>query len=261
MRPLSVCVAVLLFALVGCADGRVPAEPGAAESDAVLTGEVFYLPRIALPPDAVVHVRLDDAGAAEMLAEETIAVEGRSVPVSFTLRYDPARIDSSRRYVVHAEIRDGSGALQWVTDPDVPALTQGASADGLKVRVVQAGAADSSAVASALVGPTWRLVQIEAHDGGAVAPGADETLTLTLGADGRFNGRADCNAYSGRYEAEDGGRIGFEQTAATLAACPGPSLSGRFLATLGQTERYAVDGDRLRLRTGDSAALVFERGE
>lgn len=242
------------------ADGPDDTMRGGA-GPATLTGEVTYLPRIALPPDAVVRVQLRDVSRSDVLAktiaEQTVSTEGRQVPIPFALSYDPDRIQLNRRYAVRAEIRESNGTLRWVSDTVHPALTQGAPTDGLRIRVVQVTAPD----ANALIGSTWRLVQIETSGGGGTTPDASQTLTIAFGDDGRFSGQADCNAYAGSYELGAGDDLALSQTAATLAACPGPSLGSGFLATLGGVESYRVTGDRLRLRAGGGSALVFERGE
>lgn len=259
MRP-PAPLAVLVLLAAGCAGGAPPAAPPAPEAG-VLTGEVTYRPRIALPPDAVVHVRLEDVSRADApaktVAEQTVPTEGRQVPVPFALRYDPSQVRPRGRYAVRAEIRDGGGALRWTTDTVHPALTQGAPTDGVTVRVVQVPA-EAAGGAGGLAG-TWRLVEIATPDGGAVRPDDGAALTVTFGDGGRFNGRTDCNAYAGTYEAGPGRALALSQTATTLAACPGPSLAARYLATLGRVERYAVDGDRLTLRARGGSALVFER--
>ena len=112
-----------------------------ARAPSVVTGSVTYRPRIALPPDAVVRVRLEDVSLADapatVLAEQTIRTQGRQVPIAFTLDYDPARIEPRHRYAVRAEIRDGSGHLLWVSDTVHPVLTQGAPSEDVEIQMVQ----------------------------------------------------------------------------------------------------------------------------
>ena len=104
----------LLLAVVGCTSVR----PVPEAADPALTGTVTYLQRIALPPDAVVTVRLLDVGLADApsvtLAEQTIRPEGRNVPIPYALSYAPDRVDARHRYVVRAEIRDEVAALKAI---------------------------------------------------------------------------------------------------------------------------------------------------
>ncbi len=113
----------LCLALLGVACGERP------ETIARVTGTVTYPERIALPPDAVLHVRLEDVGRADAPAtvagQQTVRPAGQ-VPIAFSVPYDPARIEASHRYAVRAEIRSGAGDLLWTTREAYPALTHGA---------------------------------------------------------------------------------------------------------------------------------------
>lgn len=99
----------------------------AAQADAV-TGTVTYLERIALPPNAVVIVRLVDVSRADapavILVEQQIATNGKQVPFAFTLTYDPARIDPRSTYAVQARI-EVDGQLWFVTTERYAVITQG----------------------------------------------------------------------------------------------------------------------------------------
>ncbi len=224
---------------------------------ATLTGTVTYLPRIALPPDAVVTVRLLDVSLADApsvtLAEQTISTQGRSVPIPFELAYDAGEIQPRHRYGVRAEIRSGSGDLMWTTDTMTPVLTNGAPSSAVEVRVVQVGESTG-----ALVGPAWRLVEIESASGVVVSPG-DAPYTIAFGADGRYSGRADCNRYGGSFEAEADGALRLGQGLSTLAACPSPSASDDFFRVLNGAASYALTGDRLRVTGREGAPRVRAR--
>ncbi len=257
MRVALLC----LLAVVGCTSPRLPAV-AETTSEATLSGTVTYRERIALPPDAVVTVRLLDVSLADApsvtLAEQTIPAEGRSVPFPYALRYDPDRVDPRHRYVVRAEIRDGSGALRWTTDTALPVLTNGGPSDDVEIRAVQvrseAGRGDATGV---LAGPMWALVEITTPDGGTVRPDADEALTLTFSPDGRYSGQADCNRIAGSYTVGASGTLDLSEGATTLAACLPPSLGAPFAQALAQVERAAVADGQLALR-GPGVALVFE---
>jgi uncharacterized lipoprotein YbaY/heat shock protein HslJ len=75
-----------------------------------ITGSATYRERIALTPDALFEVTLEDVSRADAPAEvigRTREENPGQVPISFELRLDPGMIDPNRRYVVRASIREG----------------------------------------------------------------------------------------------------------------------------------------------------------
>lgn len=94
----------------------------------VVTVQVTYLVRMALPPEAEITVQLQDVSRAdapaEVLAAETIEAGGANVPFTFELPYDPAAINESHSYAVRAQIQLGDRLL-FTTDQHYPVLTQG----------------------------------------------------------------------------------------------------------------------------------------
>jgi putative lipoprotein len=73
----------------------------------VISGEVWYRERIALPPGAKVIVTLEDQSradaAATVLTDYTHIVDGQG-PYRFRLVYDPAAIDERMTYGLRARI-------------------------------------------------------------------------------------------------------------------------------------------------------------
>ena len=253
-------LALLLLVLLaaGCATSQPPGGAAAV----TVSGTVTYLPRIALPPDAVVTVRVLDVSLADApsptLAVSTTVTGGRQVPIPFSLDVERGQIEPRRRYAVRAEIRGADGALLWTTDTTVLVLTNGAPSSGVELRLVQVAASEPVGGAGALVGPTWRLARVEAAGGVTVALDAGAPYTLAFGDDGRYSGQIDCNRTGGTFEAATDGALRLGQSLSTLAACAPPSASGDVLRVLGGVDRYDVAGDRLTL-SGDAGALVYER--
>ena len=101
---------------------ETPVPPPAS---AVLNGTVTYRQRVALTPEAEVHVELRDVPPANgepiLIAKKVITRPGQ-VPVAFTLTYDPSRILDGHSYVVSARIAD-RGQLAFVTESPIPVLT------------------------------------------------------------------------------------------------------------------------------------------
>ena len=88
--PMAMCLGLVS---IGCATtGRTESAEG---TEGVVTGSVAYRERMALPPDAVVHVSLTDVSrmdaVAPIIAETTVVVAGRQVPIPFVLHYDRSR--------------------------------------------------------------------------------------------------------------------------------------------------------------------------
>jgi len=107
---------------------------------AVVSGSVFYRERMALPPDAVITVKLVDVSRqdapATVLAEQVIEPEA-SVPVEFALEYDPAAIDDRMSYAVQARIESG-GELMFINTEHIPVITRGGPTEDVEVLVHRA---------------------------------------------------------------------------------------------------------------------------
>jgi putative lipoprotein len=143
----QLALVAILFGSFGC--GMKSKRGTAAVDMKELTGTVSYRERIALPPDAVVDVRLDDVsgkdGAAIVISEVTFEPR-RQVPIPFTLEYPPYAIDDRNTYAVRATIRRGD-TLLFVTDTPALVLTSGRGARVDLVLVPSAGGeAGSNAV-------------------------------------------------------------------------------------------------------------------
>jgi len=104
-----------------------------------ITGTVAYRVRIAPPPDAVVHIKLEDVSQADapatVIAEKRIATDGRQVPIPFTLEYDPAKIIANHRYNVRASIVSGDKTL-FTTTQQYPVLTVGGPGGDRDLRII-----------------------------------------------------------------------------------------------------------------------------
>lgn len=125
-----VCQMMWVLALAACSSITAPGSGGGAANatSAQVTGTVTYLQRMALPPTAVLTVRLVDVSrsdaAALIIAEQVIRTEGRQVPFSFAIGYNGSRIDQRLSYAVQARIED-AGQLLFISDQRYPVITQG----------------------------------------------------------------------------------------------------------------------------------------
>jgi uncharacterized lipoprotein YbaY len=120
---------------------QVPATAGGGQSaTATLSGTVSYMQRIALPPNAVVEVTLQDVSRADapatVIARQTIQANGQQVPIPFALEYDPSAINPAMRYAVSARITE-DGKLTWISTTMNPVLTRGAPDNDVEIIVEQ----------------------------------------------------------------------------------------------------------------------------
>jgi uncharacterized lipoprotein YbaY len=101
---------------------------GVTTQDNIISGTVTYRQRIALPPTAVLTVRLEDVSRADasatVVSEQRIETAGKQIPIPFDLVFDWKKIQERNRYSVRAEITDG-GRLLYISDTASPVLTQG----------------------------------------------------------------------------------------------------------------------------------------
>ena len=124
-------------------------------------------------------------------------------------------------------------------------------------------AAGSVSETSALVGPRWRLVELEGQPslagGGAREPHL--IFSRTDGAD-RVGGATGCNSMGGKYRI-DGERIHFAELFSTKMACVEDARmrqETRFLGALERADGYAISGETLTLRAGDTVVAKFVKG-
>jgi heat shock protein HslJ len=105
-----------------------------------------------------------------------------------------------------------------------------------------------------LANTNWRLVELQSMDDaqGTSQPTDPARYTMQLNGDGTVHLRLDCNRASGTWTAEvgdDGLSGGFEfgPLAATMAACPPPSLGEKMAAQAPQIRGFILKDGRLSL--------------
>jgi len=108
------------FPLAGCTSKPIDSEvPPTALTQ--LTVEVFYREKIALPPGAVLKVRLEDVSKMDVASVE---IASRMVPLetappySVDLSYDPTVIKEGMRYGIRARI-EFDGKLLFINDTHI----------------------------------------------------------------------------------------------------------------------------------------------
>ncbi|HEX6464099.1 MAG TPA: META domain-containing protein [Vicinamibacterales bacterium] len=221
---------------------------GTARAESI-EGSATFRERMALPPTAVFEALLEDVSRADAPAE-TIARTRRTSPgnppISFTIAYDPARIQSNRTYIVRARILVDD-QLWFTTDTATPVITGGHPTKvSLMMRRVDAGQTPPPTAGGQkpLEGTYWRATEL----GGKPAPPQDPTRETHLEFHaGRVSGSDGCNLLTGSYHL-NGDRVTFSQMAGTQMACINPEgTEGPFRDALNRGSRMTVTGDRLEL--------------
>ena len=103
--------------------------PAEAQTSAV-TGTVAYPQKMALPPNAVVEVRLQDVSQANLppktVAEQRITLGKLQLPLLFEVRFDPAKIDQRHSYMISADVLVDN-EVRFTNEKTYPVLTLGHS--------------------------------------------------------------------------------------------------------------------------------------
>lgn len=151
---------------------------------ASVSGTATYRERMALPPDAVFEVRLEDVSradaAAEVIAETRVESPGNP-PFAFTLDYDPARIDPRHRYAIRARVLSGD-ELMFTSDTHTPLPTGDVPAP-IEILMVRAAGTPAAAVAAGGTTVLRGAYSYMADAGLFTACGSDERIPVAMAAD------------------------------------------------------------------------------
>ena len=156
-----------------------------------VSGTAAYLQRIAMPPEAVLTVQVQDISRADaratVLGESSEAFGQRQVPLAYSIKIARSAIDPRMRYAVRATISVG-GETQFITTRNYSVLTRGAPSQVDLVLSAVPVVGSPSASASA---PSLRFALPATFAG--VLPCADcrgIAQTLTLQPDGSYRMRS-----------------------------------------------------------------------
>ena len=221
-----------------------------------ITGSVTYRQRIALPPNAILRVQVQDVSrqdaAATTLAEATMRTGGKQVPLSFAVAYEESAVDPKHTYSVRATISSGDELL-WTSTTSNPVITNGAPTH-VDIGLSQVPAAQSSVP---LEGSAWKLSEL---DGAPPAAASQERQAeLQFNADGhRIAATGGCNRLLGSYELR-GEALPIAPGGMTMMACPEPLMAQErsFTDALRATKSYQIDGETLQLMDGDRILARF----
>jgi putative lipoprotein len=109
-------------------------------ADGKVSGSIAWEEPAALPPGAVLVVRLEEVsrpGAAPVLiAEQTLEGRERPPPLAFELRYRGEALRPEREYFVSAEVLLLERPMLGTASP-LPVLTRGRPSRGLQVKLLR----------------------------------------------------------------------------------------------------------------------------
>jgi putative lipoprotein len=229
---------------------------GGQAAAGTVAGSVYYLERIALPPDAVLEVVVTDVSLADApgktLGKTTMEPAGQP-PIAFLVNYDDSALQPSHRYAIRATIRVGGGLLYATTRNDLM-LTEGAVTDAGRLRLERV--ADSQPVPDRAVEDAyWKLKTLGGAPVTFVGPGREPSLTLHP-ANHRVTGSGGCNTFTGSYTLKPPA-LTFGAIAGTRRACVnGAETETAYFAALAQVRTFSVTGDVLTISDKNGKALA-----
>lgn len=234
--------------IIGSALALLPAMASVPKT-AALRGTVFYRERMALPPDAVVEVKLVDVSRADAPSTtigQTNVAAGSGTATPFEIEYDPSRIKAGNRYALQARIA-ASGTLLFINDTAYPVFT--GQADKTDILVTRVSSEPDSTQS-----PIGRWV-VETIGGIAVIDGIQSTLDIR--DNGTAGGKGGCNSFRGSVTI-DGSAISFSGIAATMMACARPAMDQerRFFAALRDARSFRLEGEPAKLLLLDDAGAA-----
>lgn len=140
-----------------------------------IAGTITYREKVALPPTAVVEIRLEDVTRADATSVVTTSRNEHAgqVPIRFELPYDAAAIDPRGRYAVRATIKDGDTILFTSLDTAL-VLTLG---HGARVDLVLTHVADAAPPRPAAPVPPPASPQVPARPQPNPLPALPATFT------------------------------------------------------------------------------------
>lgn len=214
-----------------------------------LRGTVSFRERIALPPTAVVEVKLLDVSLADApartIAQTRIPVGSRT-SIRYSLRFDRSRILSRRSYALQARIMDGDRLLFTNTTRHT-VFAGGANNTDIRVEHVAASTPEPSQPSqpNTPAAPVGRWLAEDIRGGGVI----DRLQTiLEIAADGTVTGSGGCNRIRGKATMK-GEAISFGPLISTKMACSPAAMAQehKFLTALHDVRAWRVDSARRKL--------------
>ncbi len=247
MRTVLLALLVGILSILGC--GTAGADEGSPVPDSLtLTGTVVYRERMALPPEAVLTVTLEDVSLADApavtLGQTQFQLRGQQVPIPFSLIYPKSAVKPGATYAVRARINLGEQLLFTTTDRNQVDPLNPAPVELLMSRVTT----DAPPVADVSLTETyWKLVDV-AGQPVSVSESTREPHLVLQSQDNRFHGSGGVNNVMGGFTQTDTALV-FSNVASTMMAGPPEAMAQEqaIIAALGRVRGFRIAGDQLTL--------------
>lgn len=234
---------------------------------AVLEGATWRLTQVA-HADGQLHAVPDSVEATATFAEGAVSGSGGCNRYTASYTVDDGKLSIER------------GASTMMACPEPQATVEKAfmaALEATKIYRIEDGQlawlnAEGREIATfkplehaALTDVTWRATVYNNGRGAAVSLIDGSEITATFGTDGVLSGSAGCNQYHAAYVVE-GVSITIQAPASTRMACSEPEgvmqQEQEYLNALPTAANYAIQGDRLELRTAEGALVAsFQTGD
>ena len=202
-----------------------------------VTGSVMHRERMALPPTAVVTVRLEEVGRidapARTISEVSFVTGGAQSPFSYSLPFTDASVQAGS-FTVRAQIWIG-GKLRFASTDAYPVIRNGDMKADILVRAVPA--------AASLQGTKWILTEVA----GKAAIGNQAFFRMD-GSKGTSGGNTGINVFNATYTLS-GTELDITTGVQTMIAGSPEMMEQErgFLSALQEATTFRVSGNRLEL--------------
>ncbi|WP_374830535.1 META domain-containing protein [Paenochrobactrum pullorum] len=213
-------------------------------AEKTIKGNVIYLERIALPPEAKLIVELADVSLADAPAKIIGDVTIDSIsgpPIPYSIDYDSSKLEANHTYALQARI--SAGDTLWFVNDTRHSFDPEKLQSQYDIQVVMVGRSEASDQATGLFGKEWLAEDLQ--NAGVID---NAQTTLTVQEDGSVNGSGSCNRYFGSVEISED-KLSFGQMGSTFMMCP-PALMDqerKFFDVLANTRRYKIEMGKLVL--------------
>jgi len=251
----TVCLLIL-----GCLSSLAYGEGAGVSGIKTIEGSVWYRERMALPPNAEVHIILEDVARmdvpSDVIATTSFTPQG-GPPWAFSLRYDPGKLHNRGRYVLRVRI-ESDGRLLFINTESIPAFGRD-SEKPLEILVSRIPErlrrGENNVPDVSLTDTYWKLTEIDGQPATLGAGGREVHMVLTSEGH-QVNGFSGCNRFTGSYERKEN-QLQISPLATTRMAClEGMDQEQRFLELLTKTMRFTISGDDSALYSGDEQLVL-----